>query len=56
MSKATVAACYQHSIAVPVLHMASVANQLGKEEEQDGRDGDDADDLADEENRVHVGL
>ncbi len=57
MSEAAVAACYQHSVAVTVLHMAAAVagNQLGEEEEQDGKRGGDANDLADEENRVHAG-
>lgn len=56
MSEAAVTACYQHSIATTVHHMAGAAagNQLGKDKDQGGRDGDNADDLAEGVNVVHA--
>ena len=50
VSKAAVTACYQHSVAGPVLHRAAAmaGNQLGNNKQQDSRDRGDADDLADE--------
>ncbi len=52
--EAAVTACYQHGIALTILHVAAAAmleKQLG-EDKREGRDGDNANDLAKEKNHV----